>query len=99
MLAPQRAIREVKHAPNVPKPDKDAFIEECLVRRELSDNHCYYNDNYDSVRGFHAWAKKTLTEHEGDKRQYVYTQAQLEEAKSHDPLWNAAQMELVLHSK
>ena len=43
MLSPQRAVYEVSKA-NAKKEDKDSFIEEAFVRRELSDNYCYYNE-------------------------------------------------------
>jgi hypothetical protein len=33
------------------------------VRRELADNFCYYNKNYDSIKGAYDWAKKTLDDH------------------------------------
>ena len=55
----------------------------CSVRRELSDNFCYYNKNYDSVAGATDWAQKTLKDHSGDKREYVYTREQLERGETH----------------
>lgn len=97
-LSPQRAILEVKQS-DAPKKDKEEFIEEALVRRELSDNYCYYNENYDSFEGFPEWAKKTLKDHERDEREYTYTKKQFENAKTHDDLWNAAQMEMVKYGK
>ncbi len=72
------------------------FIEELVVRKELSDNFCFYNSNYDSVEGFPDWAKKTINEHRKDEREYLYTANEFEQGKTHDPLWNAAQMEMVL---
>jgi deoxyribodipyrimidine photo-lyase len=74
---------------------RDAFLEELIVRRELSDNFCFYNDHYDSVEGFPEWAKKTLDQHMKDKRPYLYSLEDFEEARTHDDLWNAAQMEMV----
>jgi deoxyribodipyrimidine photo-lyase len=53
-----------------------AFFEECVVRRELSDNFCYYNHKYDSLDGLSAWAKETLEAHSKDKREYVYSDTQ-----------------------
>jgi deoxyribodipyrimidine photo-lyase len=76
-----------------------AFIEELVVRRELSDNFCFYNSQYDKVEGFPAWAKKTLGEHRMDERPYVYTLSQLEAGKTHDELWNAAQLEMTKRGK
>jgi deoxyribodipyrimidine photo-lyase len=79
--------------------DASAFLEELIVRRELSDNSCYYNPNYDSVQGFPNWAKETLDKHASDRREYLYTLKELESARTHDDLWNAAQMEMVCRGK
>jgi len=76
-----------------------AYLEELVVRRELSDNFCFYNENYDSSKGFPEWAKKTHMKHKDDARTYIYTKAQFEKAKTHDELWNAAQMEMVTRGK
>ena len=73
---------------------KDAFLEELIIRRELADNYCLYNEQYDSLSGIHAWAKETLNRHRNDKRDYLYTLDDFEEALTHDPLWNAVQTEL-----
>ena len=80
-------------------PSSDSFLEELIVRRELSDNFCYYNTNYDSFKGFPDWAKKTLNDHQDDDREYVYSLKQFEKAKTHEDLWNAAQNELVSTGK
>lgn len=71
-----------------------SFLEELIIRRELSDNYCFYNHSYDSFEGFHAWAKKTLNDHRNDPRQFLYTLDQFESGSTHDPLWNAAQKEM-----
>ncbi|MBN1290067.1 MAG: deoxyribodipyrimidine photo-lyase [Actinobacteria bacterium] len=84
---------------DVPEEDKEAFLEELLVRRELSDNFCFYNSHYDSVKGFPDWAGATLKAHEGDPRPYVYTRSQLESGDTHDELWNAAQLEMLKTGK
>jgi deoxyribodipyrimidine photo-lyase len=78
---------------------KSAFLEELIVRRELSDNFCYYNPNYDSFDGFPHWARKTLDEHRKDPRAFIYSRDQFEQGETHDPLWNAAQMEMVKKGK
>ncbi|MDZ7766085.1 MAG: hypothetical protein U5K00_16975 [Melioribacteraceae bacterium] len=78
---------------------KDAFLEELIVRRELSDNFCFYNKDYDSFDGFPEWAKKTLNEHRKDNREYTYSLDQFEKAETHDELWNAAQIEMVTTGK
>lgn len=93
MIAPQRVALDA-HKYDVPEKDKEAFLEELIVRRELSDNFCFYNDKYDSFEGFPNWAQDTLNKHRGDKREYVYTLEQFEQADTHDELWNAAQKQL-----
>lgn len=76
-----------------------SFLEELIVRRELSDNFCHYNPDYDSSDGFHKWAKETLNAHKNDKREFIYSLKQWENAETHDPLWNAAQMEMASTGK
>lgn len=78
---------------------KESFLEELTIRRELSDNFCYYNSNYDSFNGIPEWAKKTLNEHRKDEREYLYDTEQFEHAKTHDHLWNAAQTEMITKGK
>jgi deoxyribodipyrimidine photo-lyase len=76
-----------------------AFLEELVVRRELSDNFVEYNEHYDSIAGAHAWAQATIDEHRADPRPVVYTRDQLERAATKDDLWNAAQREMVARGK
>lgn len=80
-------------------PGADAFLEELIVRRELADNFCYFTEEYDTFNGFHRWAKQTLNEHRSDKRDYLYSLEQFEQAKTHDDLWNAAQLEMTIRGK
>lgn len=79
--------------------DKRAFLEELVVRKELSDNFCFYQKHYQTFDGLRDWGKKTLDEHRKDVREYVYTKKEFEEAATHDPLWNAAQLEMVKKGK
>ncbi len=81
------------------KKAKDAFLEELVVRRELADNFCLYNANYDSFEGFPDWAQKSLNEHRKDEREHCYSLDQFERARTHDELWNAAQEEMVKKGK
>lgn len=78
---------------------KDAFLEELIVRRELSHNFVYYNDRYDRFERLPPWAKRTLEFHSRDEREYVYSREEFETAGTHDPYWNAAQKEMVLTGK
>lgn len=91
------AIEVLKH--HASQEDKDAFLDELIVRRELSDNFCYYNTSYSRFSGFPDWAKDTHRIHRFDVRQYLYTTQELEHSKTHDPLWNAAQSELIVTGK
>lgn len=97
-ISAQRVAWEVKQS-DATQQDKDAFLEELIVRKELSDNFCFYNQNYDTAEGFPAWAKETLKEHESDKRDFIYTLEQFEQAETHDTYWNAAQTEMVKTGK
>ncbi len=76
-------------------PSAETFLEELIVRRELSDNFCYFNLKYDSFDGFHDWAKESHNKHRKDKREFVYSLEKFERAKTHEDLWNAAQKELI----
>ena len=80
-------------------PAADAFLEELIVRRELSFNFCFFNTHYDSFEGLPNWAKKTMEKHAEDPRPFIYTLEQLENAHTHDPYWNAAQLEMVKTGK
>ena len=73
----------------------ESFVEELVVRRELSMNFVFYNEDYDSFSNIPGWAKETLWEHKSDEREHVYTRKQLENAETHDEYWNAAMREMV----
>jgi deoxyribodipyrimidine photo-lyase len=77
----------------------EPFLEELIVRKELSDNFCYYNNSYDSFGGFPEWAKKTLNDHRKDEREYNYSTSEFENSQTHDDLWNAAQTEMIITGK
>ncbi len=80
-------------------PGKEDFLEELIVRRELSLNYVHYNALYDAFEGIPAWARKTLAAHQSDQRPYLYSLAELESAATHDPFWNAAQIEMIVTGK
>lgn len=77
----------------------EAFLEELIVRRELSINFCTYTPNYDQYDCLPEWAQLTLDAHREDEREYVYTREAFEEAQTHDPYWNAAQVEMTSSGK
>ncbi|MBD3407889.1 MAG: deoxyribodipyrimidine photolyase [Candidatus Lokiarchaeota archaeon] len=76
-------------------PGTASYIEELLVRRELSMNFVYYNPHYDTLQCLPDWAKSTLEIHSADKREYIYSLSEFENAETHDSYWNAAQKEMV----
>ena len=80
-------------------PGRDAFLEELIIRRELSMNFVYNNPQYDNIKCLPDWAKKTLKVHENDPRPYVYGIDELENGETHDPYWNAAQKEMIYTGK
>lgn len=113
-LAPQRVALEVvklsgKNIQDIVVKDKNgsannlgsdaALLEELIVRRELSDNFTFYNKNYGSFDGFPAWAKASINDHRRDQREHIYSFEQFEQAATHDPLWNAAQRQMVAMGK
>jgi deoxyribodipyrimidine photo-lyase len=77
-------------------PGASAFLEELIVRRELSMNFTHHNPRYDRFACLPAWCRATLLAHAGDRRTERYTAEQLESARTRDPYWNAAQREMVM---
>lgn len=97
-ISTQRVVLDtMKQIPD--SVNRKSFLEELIVRRELSDNFCFYNKNYDSFEGFADWAKKSLNEHRADKREHLFTLEELEHGKTHEALWNASQMQMVKTGK
>jgi deoxyribodipyrimidine photo-lyase len=72
----------------------EAFLEELIVRRELSFNFCHFSSNYESLECLPRWIQATLSQHASDRRNYACSLAQFESAQTHDGLWNACQREL-----
>ncbi len=73
----------------------DKYLDELIGWRELAVLFCKYNPNYDNWECAQPWARASLLGHAGDPRPWNYTLRQLEHAETHDPLWNAAQVEMV----
>ena len=94
-LSPLEIALAVQEA-NAPQESIDAYLEELIVRRELSFNMTMYNRNYDSLNALPAWVQKTMREHAGDERSHLHSLEQLEAGETHDELWNAAQREMVV---
>jgi deoxyribodipyrimidine photo-lyase len=85
----------VEKIKKIESPGKAAFLEELIIRRELSINFVDKNPEYDTFHCLPEWAVKTLLAHKKDKRTYLYNRDDLEYSQTHDRYWNAAQYELV----
>lgn len=70
------------------------FLEELIVRRELTQNFVNFTPDYDRYTCLPAWARATLAKHEGDDREHVYSKEEFAAAATHDPYWNAAMNEM-----
>jgi len=79
-----------------PADDVESFLEELIVRREIAVNFVTHNLYYDQYEGCPRWARETLAKHAKDPRPFLYSHSQFEAAETHDPIWNAAQKEMVL---
>ena len=77
------------------RDDAEEFLEQVIIRRELSFNLCFYNKRYDSLDALPQWAKQTLDKHRRDRRKPVYSYEELERAETHDDVWNLSQRQLL----
>ena len=73
----------------------ESFFDELITWREVGYNMCANRDDFDQYESLPEWARKTLGEHEEDKRDFLYSDEEFEFAQTHDKLWNAAQWQLV----
>ena len=71
-----------------------AFLDQLVTWRELGFNFCALRDEHDRFESLPDWAQRTLAEHARDERRFVYELDDFAAARTHDPLWNAAQTEL-----
>jgi deoxyribodipyrimidine photo-lyase len=78
-------------------PDVNSFLDEALTWRDVGMNWHWArrNDAASLKTALPTWALATLDKHSADKRAALYTLEQFEAGETHDPLWNAAQRELV----
>ncbi len=95
-VSPLAIALRVTAEKTIPAAAREAFLEELIVRRELSMNFVFYNEHYDEYACLPDWARKTLAEHAKDRREVLYSPEQWERAGTHDPYWNAAQREMVI---
>ena len=93
-ISSQRVALEVLKS-DVDDINKEVCLEELIVRKELADNFCLYSNNYKDFSGVSNWARLSLESHKYDIRPYIYSIKELENAKTHDKLWNATQIQLI----
>jgi deoxyribodipyrimidine photo-lyase len=93
-ISPLYLALQINKVDDALREAKDAYLEEMIVRRELAMNFANYTKNYDAYQCIPQWAQKTLSEHQKDKRDHIYTRKQLENADTHDDYWNAAMREM-----
>ncbi|MEQ8351199.1 MAG: hypothetical protein RH862_06930 [Leptospiraceae bacterium] len=75
-------------------PEVDAFLDEALTWRETGYHFCFHRPDFDQFESLPDWARRTLLEHASDPREHIYSAEALENAKTHDEIWNAAQRQL-----
>ena len=93
-MSPLEIAFAVKES-DAPAASKEAYLEELIVRRELSYNFTRHNPKYDSLESLPDWVQKTMREHIDDERPIVYSLEELETAETYDELWNASQREMI----
>ena len=93
-ISPVFLALEVANASSGSTDDREAYLEELIVRRELAANFTYYTPDYDRYSCLPGWARKSLQEHADDRRPHRYDRNTLEAGRTHDPYWNAAMMEM-----
>ena len=93
-ISAQRAALEVIKS-EVKDINKEIFLEELVIRKELSDNFCLYAESFKDFSSVPNWAKISLNLHKQDIRPYIYSLKELENADTHDKLWNATQNQLI----
>jgi len=98
-ISMQRCVLQVKRLKSKHSEGVDSYVEEAVVRKELSDNFCFYQPKYDSIEGAAGWAKETLDSHAKDDRSHVYSLKQFKDSETHDALWNGAQRQLSKEGK
>jgi deoxyribodipyrimidine photo-lyase len=77
------------------RPSAEAFLEQLVTWRELGLNFATQRSDIMRYASLPAWAQVTLATHVSDPRPVGYSLDQLENAQTHDALWNAAQRQLV----
>jgi deoxyribodipyrimidine photo-lyase len=93
-IGPVTIALAVRAAP-VPNEPKQKYLDQLITWRELAINFVHFNPLYDSIECAEPWAHRSLAAHAADPRTILYTRQQLENAETHDELWNASQRQML----
>jgi deoxyribodipyrimidine photo-lyase len=77
----------------------ESFLDELVTWREVGFNAALFRPDYDRYHSLPDWARESLAKHRVDPRNYIYRFEQFEQAQTHDPLWNAAQNQLLCEGR
>lgn len=93
-ISPLEIALKIKETSSGKQKDRDSYLEELIVRRELSQNFANFTDDYDAYSCLPDWAQETLDDHRGDPRDHPYTITEMEDSETDDQYWNAAMREM-----
>lgn len=72
----------------------ESFFDEVITWREVGFHFAHHRPDYAEFNSLPDWALQTMDEHRQDERKYIYSYEQLDQAQTHDEIWNAAQRQL-----
>lgn len=88
-LSPREVLLAAREAG--PAASVARFEDELVTWRELAFNFVHWNRRHRTVEAIPPWAREELRRGESDPRPARYTEEELEQARTGDELWNAAQ--------
>jgi deoxyribodipyrimidine photo-lyase len=77
----------------------EGFLDELITWREVGYGFCFHRRDHDRYGALPVWARATLAKHAADPRPVIYRRSQLVTASTHDPIWNAAQRQLLAEGR
>lgn len=92
-----RLGRQLLAAPG--SESREKFLDEFLTWRELAHVFCTYEPGHETLAAVPEWAKKTLREHQGDRRPILPSWERLARAQTGVALWDLAQRSLLVHGE
>lgn len=80
-------------------PEAESFLDELVTWRELGFNMASRRADHHDYESLPDWAQQTLAAHAADERPAIYDVEAFERAQTHEPLWNAAQGQLLTEGR